>query len=183
MNDEDLLRVEEELRSVLEGSVLEWVLDEVDDAAATGVPEERILRRRRPRGDGASRDPMRIAASYEVVSLKGLQPAQIEGHRKRNSLVISTRPMTVRERVGLLFEALRRVLIEVPDIEVATLMTLFSTPDHDERDGAGSVRFIPDRGSSRRTDREASLDGQRLETHERDRLITLFEQAAAEVRA
>ena len=47
MQDDQIEALEAELRSVIADAGLQWVLDEVDRSVADGLPQERILRRRR----------------------------------------------------------------------------------------------------------------------------------------
>ncbi|MER7211997.1 hypothetical protein ABT340_33495 [Streptosporangium sp. NPDC000239] len=181
MNEEELLRTEQVLRDVLTESQLEWVLDEVDSTIAAGVPEEKVLQRRSVRGNNT--DDYGLAAEALVTEVRqNAGSAEYEALRKRGSLVITTRSMTVRERVQLLHDALRRVLIELPEIEEEAMKVLHSAPVEDlgERSGVTSVRFVPSETTGRRTEREIELSGSRLH-NERERLSALFAAMAAEV--
>jgi hypothetical protein len=149
MNERALRRVEQQLREALQGTVLNWVLDDIDAAIAMGVPEEKILRRRpQRRGDLHVTDAAFAAVGYEVIDRRELGSAEYEASRKRGTLVIATRAMTDQERVVLLLDAVRRVLVELPEMETETLKTLWN------EDGVGvgrrvaeTVVFEPDEGT------------------------------------
>lgn len=184
MNGVELQRTDQQIRALLMESKLRWVLDEVDQAIAMGVPEERVLRRRAGRRRAEQDLDLAAADRYETVSLGVIKTAEREASRQAGTLVTTTRPMTIQERVELLFEALRRVLTEVPEIEKETLKTLFATPGGDvgQRGAVMSVSFVPSEDSQMRPVHEVILSDYRLSAEQHDRLITLFHQALAEVR-
>lgn len=183
MNAEGLRAAEAEIRSTLVGSSLEWVLDEVDLAIAAGIPEEKVLRNRSQRV-GATTGLDADASQFETVDRIKLPNKEIEASRKRGTLVIATRPMTDRERVHLLLEALRRVLVELPDIEAETLALLGTIPaaDEGEREEIEGVVFEPDDTPRNRPRRSMEL-GSRIPDARRERLDELFTRADGEVRA
>jgi hypothetical protein len=182
VDDTELLMVEYRLRAAFEGTDLEWVLDEVDTAIAEGIPEERILRRRnrksRPR-DGDVRTE--AAEQYTILNYREIDPGELEASRKSGTLVITTRTMTVRERVLLLLDAVRRVIIEVPSIEAETLHLLKAgTVSGDRWSSVHAAVFEPDEGSRRRRDRQTRL-GDRIPSQDRARISALFAVVREEV--
>jgi hypothetical protein len=181
VDEAELLLVENQLRALLEGTDLEWVLDEVDTAIAEGIPEERILRRR-PRKGSPARDRWSDAAEqYMVLDYRQIDAGEIEASRKSGTLVITTRTMAVRERVLLLLDAVRRVVIELPVIEAETLRLLKA----DSVNGAewspvhGAV-FEPEVGSRRPRDRQTTI-GNRIDGEDIDRISELFAVVREEV--
>lgn len=184
MHDSELRRVDRELRGLLAGTDLQWVLDEVDEAIADGVSEERILHHRRGKGRrGGERreEDLRVAASedYTVARAEG---GELEASRRGGALVITTRPMTLRERVLLLLEAVRRVVIELPEIEEETLMVLRRTPaDEELRAPVETVAFEPEEEQRRRSDRPTMLT-ERMSQFIRGRASMLFAQVREEVK-
>lgn len=192
MTEHELQAVEDAIRELLTNSPLQWLLDEVDEAISAGVPEERLLRRRTRGATGShgldrGADTVREAeVPYETVSLNSLATGQRESWRKTGSLVITTRPMTTKERVQLFYSALRRALLEVPEIEQAALKALLTPPesgDEGRRRPVTTVRFVPDEETRRRGERAKEMTGHRLETAERERLAFLFDRATEETRS
>jgi hypothetical protein len=185
MDELELRRIDRELRGLLEGTDLEWVLDEVDEAIANGVAEERILQRRRGKGRQARRGPegwegpegrgdLRVAAlqDYTVARAEG---GELEASRRGGTLVITTRPMILRERVLLLLDAVRRVFIELPEIEAETLTELRSVPPEEGLHAiAETVVFEPEEGlQRRRSDRRITLT-ERIPKNRRELTSELF---------
>ncbi|KZM75418.1 hypothetical protein AWN90_18715 [Nocardia terpenica] len=162
------------------GTGLEWVLDEVDAAIAAGVPEEKVLRRRQQQV-GGSAGRAAEATKYEVVD-RALASAEPGTSGRGATLVIATRAMTDQERVRVLLEALRRVLVELPYIEIETLKTLRTVPESDEgsRSEVEGVVFEPEE-TPRPRRRTSIILGDRLPDARRQRLDTLFAAATREV--
>ncbi|MET9803380.1 hypothetical protein [Streptomyces sp. NPDC006368] len=184
MNPFELRRTEQELREALQGTALAWVLDDVDAAIAAGVPEEKILRRRPQRRGEESRGatPAAAALRYEAVDRNLLGASEYEASRKRGTLVIATRAMTDQERVQLLLDAVRRVLVELPEIELETLKTLWAQPDGDDgrRSVAEGVVFEPAEGArSSRSWTEIMAD--RVPMERRERVSHLVAEVSREV--
>jgi len=179
-----LLRIEIRLRALLEETDLEWVLDEVDEAIAEGVPEEGILRRRpqkgrRPREQDLWAD---AAEDYTILHSRQIDSGELEASRKSGTLVITTRPMTVRERVLLLLDAVRRVVIELPAIESETLDLLKAESGRgvEDRGGIEAAVFEPEEGFRRRRDRPTRI-AHRIARQDSERISVLFAAVRAEV--
>ncbi|MET9958871.1 hypothetical protein ABZ128_07235 [Streptomyces sp. NPDC006326] len=186
MNQLELRGVEHQLREALQDTALSWVLDDVDAAIAAGVPEEKILRRRpQRRGDDShTASPAAAAARYEVVDRSALGFVEYEASRKRGTLVIATRAMTDEERVQLLLDAVRRVLVELPEMEVEVLKTLRTESEGDagSRSTAGAVAFEPDESArSRRSRTEFQAD--RMPVERRAHVSQLLADATRDVRS
>ncbi|MFD8159623.1 hypothetical protein [Streptomyces malaysiensis] len=184
MNQFELRHVEQQLREALQDTVLSWVLDDVDAAIAAGVPEEKILRRRPQRRDDDSHgsSPAAAAARYEVVDRSVLGLSELEASRKRGTLVIATRPMTDEERVQLLLDAVRRVLVELPEMELEVLKTLRTEFEGNvgNRSIAEAIVFEPDESNrSRRSRTEFQVD--RMSAERRARVSQLLADVTREV--
>ncbi|OKH90415.1 hypothetical protein AB852_35130 [Streptomyces uncialis] len=112
-----------------------------------------------------------------------LGASEYEASRKRGTLVIATRAMTDQERVQLLLDAVRRVLVELPEIERETLKTLQAEPGGDDgrRTMVEGVVFEPDeRTRSRRSRTEILVN--RVPTERRERVSQLVTEVSREVR-
>ncbi|WP_306368604.1 hypothetical protein [Nocardiopsis sp. CC223A] len=176
MNTSELNSIEQKIRDLLTDTGMVWVLDEVDAAIAAGVPEEKILRRRAHRGGGRhlTASPAAAASQYEVVERYQLGSDEYETSHTKGTLVITTRIMTNLERVKLLLDALRRIFVEIPEIELETLKTLKSSPSNDEgnRSEVRSVAFEPAGETRHRSERSIVLtENIPQEQHERIRGI------------
>ncbi|GAB2920288.1 hypothetical protein [Streptomyces mayteni] len=184
MNQFELRRVEQQLREALQDTALSWVLDDVDAAIAAGVPEEKILRRRQQRRgeDSPATSPAAAAARYEVVDRSALGHVEYEASRKRGTLVIATRAMTDEERVQLILEAVRRVLVELPEMELEVLKTLRTEPEADvgSRSTAEAVVFEPDE-SARSHRSRTEFWGDRMPTERRTRVSQLLADVTRQV--
>jgi hypothetical protein len=184
MNQFELRRVEQQLREALQDTALSWVLDDVDAAIAAGVPEEKILRRRQQRrgDDSPGASPAAAALRYEVVDRSVLGLVEFEASRKRGTLVIATRAMTDEERVQLLLDAVRRVLVELPEMELEVLKTLRTEPEGDvgSRSIAEAVVFEPDESARSRRSR-TEFRGDRMPTERRTRVSQLLADVTREV--
>lgn len=189
MDPNELSRLEASLREMLEGSSLEWLLDEVDGAVAVGVPEEKLLQRRvRAGGEEWSAEEDQVLVQDLQVPLHGSRQARhgaaYESAKRKGTLVISTRPMTAEERVTLLLEALRRVFVEVPTIETETLKTLASVEDEaGERESASTVTFEPEQRAPQRLSKRPVELTDRSADERRARLDMVLRQVEAEVRS
>ncbi|MCC3314882.1 hypothetical protein [Nocardia africana] len=178
MDSHQLLAVETEIRSVISDSSLAWLLDDVDDAIAAGIPQEKVLRRRR---GAVQQSEDADVALYQVFDPEAISSKEYETSRKQGTLVITTRPMTDAERVEVLLEALRRVLVELPDIELETLRILQEVPRNEEgaRRVAETVTFRPE--DEVRPRNRTAIALRRDHAAQRHQLSELFAQAAQEV--
>lgn len=184
MDEAELRQVETQLRDLLEGTHLEWVLDEVDETIAEGVPEEGILRRRSQKGRSNQDQELWLDAAedYTILNFRQIDSGELEASRKSGTLVITTRPMTLQERVLLLLDAVRRVIIELPAIEAATLdlLAAASGSDTDDQSGIESAVFEPEEGFRRRRDRQTKI-AHRIDVERSERVSGLFAAVRQEV--
>jgi hypothetical protein len=118
MNGEEL---EDAMRKLLEFVItqgMQWMLDEVDEAIALGVPETRTLRQ------PTSRQGL---TTYEDVTAPDASPFPGQGRSRRtgrSTEFIRSRPMTPREQAQLLVQALGRVLADLEAVAVGSLEAL-----------------------------------------------------------
>ncbi|WP_078872139.1 hypothetical protein [Streptomyces sp. NRRL S-337] len=107
---------------------------------------------------------------------------EFEASRKRGTLVIATRAMTDEERVQLLLDAVRRVLVELPEMELEVLKTLRTEPEGDagSRSIAGAVVFEPDESARSRRSR-TEFQGDRTSAERRNHVSQLLADVAREV--
>lgn len=184
MDDSELQNIEQQIRDTLSGTEIEWILDEVDLAVSAGVPEERILRRRthRNRGDQIPTTPDALASEYTLLMSSEIASSDYEASRKRGTLVITTRPMTKQERLQILLDSIRRVFIELPEIELKTLETLREIPENDEggREEVESVAFKIDAQHARRSERTLHIE-ERLTRSQREIINHLITAVESEI--
>ena len=114
MTGEDLQDAIRKLREFAAAQGMQWVLDEVDEAIALGVPETRTLRQTTNRQG---------VTTYEDVTAPDALPFPDLGRGRRtgrSAEFIRSRPMTPQEQAQLLVQALNRVLADL-DARVAQL--------------------------------------------------------------
>ncbi|GGN15850.1 hypothetical protein GCM10011578_044030 [Streptomyces fuscichromogenes] len=165
MREDELRQLEEQLHQVLIASGFEWLTDAVQDSAAAGVPQERLLKRRRQ-----SRQPESVSDGIgseepEYTTVSDYTQRQYRAGQRTGSVVISTRPMETRERVELLLDALHRMFVELPEVEESTLS--FLGEGDDRRPPVFSVTFVPVDTDRRRLTQETVLSRERAELHRR----------------
>ena len=115
---------------------MQWVLDEVDEAIALGVPETRTLRQTTNRQG---------LITYEDVTAPDELPSPGQSRRRRSGRsadFIRRRPMTIREQAQLLIRALRRVLVDLDMVAIGSLEALnpATLSDHVDPDAELSLR-------------------------------------------
>jgi hypothetical protein len=161
---------EDLLRGLIRSAGLDWLLDELDEAIATGVAEEKLLQRRR----GTSTE------EYEALAVADVGTDTFHRSLKRGaSVVVTTRPMTARERTELHLDALRRLFLELPEIEAETLK-IVTAEDDPHRAPVHSVRFVPDEELTGRRDQTHDVAA-RLRDDSRAHLQDLFREAREEI--
>ena len=170
MNATELREMEDLLRDAIRSAGLNWLLDELDTAIATGVAEEKLLQRRR----GASTE------EYEALAVAEMGTDTFHRSLKRGAtVVVTTRPMSAQERTELHLDALRRLVLELPQIEAESLKTMGSEDDQ-HRAPVRSVRFVPDEELTGRRDQTHELAA-RLPEDTRIRLQGLFHEVREEI--
>jgi hypothetical protein len=170
VNALEMREVEDLLRNLIRSAELDWLLDELDEAIATGVAEEKLLQRRR----GASTE------EYEALAVADVGTDIFHRSLKRGaSVVVTTRPMNARERTELHLDALRRLFLELPEIEAETLKIVSAEGDP-HRAPVRSVRFVPDEELTGRRDQTHDVTA-RLPEGTRAHLQNLFREAREEI--
>jgi hypothetical protein len=157
MTDEELQDTIGKLRAFAIDLGMQWVLDEVDEAVALGVPEARTLRQTSRQG----------RTLYDDVTPEGPPPLKQEQSRRsrRSEEFIRSRPMTSSEQARLLLQAFGRVLADLDAVADGSIEALDPTtfsdylePEGVELDmktdfahlpvpGVESISFVPDEGS------------------------------------
>lgn len=140
------------LREFAAAQGMQWVLDEVDEAIALGVPETRTLRQTTNQGQ----------ITYEDVTAPDELPFAGQGRSRRtgrSAEFIRSRPMTLLEQAELLVQALGRVLADLDAVAVGSLEALdpATLSDHAEPEmktiyqipRIGTISFVPRRGQHR----------------------------------
>lgn len=127
MTEEELQGIEQRLREIAGESGLGWAIDQADEWIAEGVTEEDVSPPRRSYNSWNTR-------GYEFEAVRGWSAPS-------RALKFVDRP--VSERVGILIEALYRVLTELPAIERA-MMKNFAPPTELRVTPVASVSFAPD---------------------------------------
>jgi hypothetical protein len=152
MTGEELQDAIRKLREFAVTQGMQWVLDEVDEAIALGVPETRTLRQTTNRQG---------VTTYEDVTAPDALPFPGLGRGPRTGRsadFIRSRPMTPREQAQLLVQAFNRVLADLDVVAVGSLKALNpeTLSDHVDEDSArgfpipqvDSISFVPDEGST-----------------------------------
>jgi hypothetical protein len=136
MEEQQLIAIEEELRAILVSVGLQWILESVDDAIASGFSIEKgiTIRQRRRRTRSGYEDE----EFAEIVE---------PGSRERPQRIVATdEPLNRHQRVSFLLSALRRAIGELPVVQEETFKNLHGTDEPDAT--VRSIRFLPDENSS-----------------------------------
>lgn len=184
MTEEELEDAVRKLREFAVAQGMQWVLDEVDEAIALGVPETRTLRQT------TNRQGM---TTYEDVTTPRELPGLARGQNRRtgrSSEFVRSRPMTSLEQARLLVEALGRVLADLDLVALGSLealdpATLSEYMDPDAKTGiqvfpvprVDTISFVPDEGS---TAPAVSIDVIRR-SQRRRQVAGLLSEIAAEI--
>ena len=115
---------------------MQWVLDEVDEATALGVPETRTLRQTSQRGGTTYVD----VTGSDVLELTGTD----EGRRgRRSEEFVRSRPLSLVEQVQLLIQAISKVLIDLDEIANGSMQALdpASLQDYLDEAAKADLRF------------------------------------------
>jgi hypothetical protein len=121
LDNEQLARVEQQIRDAFQDTGLGWILNALDDAIATGFSEEvEIVERHRSQFDN-DLERFQIAELVEPGTLK-----------RTSRTVSANRPLTPRERVDLLTTVLRRLLVDLPTLYDGIIDELNGTTSPDE---------------------------------------------------
>jgi hypothetical protein len=154
MTAEELQDAMRKLREFASQQGMQWVLDEVNEAIAHGVPETRRLRQASQQG----------LISYEDITgtIGPSFPDQPQSRRSRRSEeFIRSRPMTQLEQAQLLVQSLRRVLADLDTVAVGSLEALSAETLSEDMDPelkanfpgltiphVENISFVPDEGSA-----------------------------------
>ena len=134
MTEEELHDVEQRLREIAGESGLGWVIDQADEWIAEGSTEEDDSPPRRSYNSWNYRSGLGGGSGYEFEAVRGWSAP-------RRVLKLADRP--VGERVGILANALYRVLTELPAIE-REMMKNFAPSTQLRVSPVASVSFTQD---------------------------------------
>lgn len=162
MTDQELADAIRKLREFAIAQGMQWVLDEVDEAIALGVPERRTLRQTNRAGRTRYQDvtePTTPELTTGPVRRRRNRRYEETGRARQD--FVRSRKMTSREQAELLVHALGRVLTDLDAIADGTLEALDPGRLSDHLDAAitpafedyppprvGTIRFAPDEGST-----------------------------------
>lgn len=173
ISDKELADVEFRLEEIMDEHGLSWVRSEVDDAGSRGVVEEI------DEPDLPAPGFSRFQPDIPWVS----SPKRRTGSASR----IVNRPRTRRERVVALIEALRRVVVDLPNAEQST----FSLLNHEGEVVSGiadataprvlSLQFLPDEDDPVRRETRLDVRDRRFDVARHD-LEQLLNALSEEVR-
>lgn len=108
MTEEELRAVERRLREIARESGLGWAIDQADEWIAEGITEDEGSPPRRGYNSWNGRGGLSSGYGYEFEGVRGWSAP-------RRALTLSD--WSVSERVGILIDALLRVLTDLPAIE------------------------------------------------------------------
>lgn len=130
VNDDHLRSALREIREFAASSGLRWVLDEFDEQTVLGVVEPKALRESRRDG----------RVMYEEITEVPVKPSS---GRPRSEEFVTRRPMSVREQVDTLIDALDRVLVGVERIAIESVVQLQAMPDVGQAE-VYEIDFVPE---------------------------------------
>jgi hypothetical protein len=126
MNDDELALLEDRLRGILVAANLAWLLPEIDATIAEGVTFDKD-----------------IEEEYGYVTISDVDADRPATRRRprRRQVRVASRPLTRRERVRVLIDAIRRIGVDGPRMEQAALLRLRAIQDAPP---IPSIEFLPD---------------------------------------
>jgi hypothetical protein len=131
MDNDELGSFEQGVRALLTELGLDWVRVNIEQGIADGVHKEVTVGRSQHRDQAASLFDDEEGFQYaEPLPGKG-------GQRMIGNLRLGP-----ADRVGLIIQALSRLVVELPAIQEETIKRLASTEEHDSV--AEDLRFLPD---------------------------------------
>lgn len=193
MTDQELTDAIRRLREFAVAQGMQWVVDEVDEAIAVGVPETRTLRQTNRAGrttyEDVTEPPLRMLTTDPEPRRRNRRP---EEARRGHQDFVRSRPMTRREQAQLLVHALGRVLTGLDTIADGALNALDPGSLSDYLDVAikpsaedypaprvGTIRFAPEEGST-----AAAVDIDIMRSADRRiRVADLLQQIEAEIQS
>ena len=143
MNEDELALLEERLRAILVAADLGWLMPEVDATIAAGVTLQKEV------------DEYGDATLYEVDA----ERPTTRRRPRRRQVRVTYRPLTRRERVQVLVDAIRRVGVDGPRMEQAALSHLREIAEHTHAPRVRIVDFVPDEEDT--TERPIRIGGGR----------------------
>jgi hypothetical protein len=135
MDNADLELLEQGMRVLLTESGLEWVRASIEEGIAAGAHTEVSIPRRSQRNEPPS--------LFDEDDFRYKEPSPGAGGRQ----LIGNVRLSQVERVTLITQALRRLIVELPEIHADTMKHLASTDGEADMPVAG-MQFLPDEDDS-----------------------------------
>lgn len=134
MNETELAELERGIRAALGDFSLDWVLADIEEAIkAQGQVDVEVPRNRR------AEDQLPILVEDEQRYAKPTS-------RYKGQIMVGNVPVAPADRVALMIEALRRLIVELPAIHEDAVSRLASSEDRDSV--AYDMTFLPDEDDS-----------------------------------
>jgi hypothetical protein len=143
MDDEQLAVLEQGMRAALTESGLDWVRANIEEGIAAGVQKE-VLVRRSSRQQAAESLFDDEEFQYEELSTNG------KGQRMIGNVRLGS-----ADRVRMITQALRRLMVELPQLHEDAIKRL--ADDNDPATAVEDMRFLPDQDDT--AEAPPSLDG------------------------
>jgi hypothetical protein len=143
MDDEQLAVLEQGMRAALTEPGLDWVRANIEEGIAAGVQKE-VLVRRSSRQQAAESLFDDEEFQYEELSTNG------KGQRMIGNVRLGS-----ADRVRMITQALRRLMVELPQLHEDAIKRL--ADDNDPATAVEDMRFLPDQDDT--AEAPPSLDG------------------------
>jgi hypothetical protein len=135
MDDDELAELDQGIRALLAESGLDWVRENIEEGVVAGGRKEVLVQHDR------ANEP---EALFGVGEFQYVEPTA----GKKGQRMIGNVPLSPTARVKLTIQALRRLIIELPEIQEDAVKRLAESEDHDS--AAEDVRFLPDEDDASR---------------------------------
>lgn len=133
------VQAEQQIREVIREAGLDWILTAVDEAIAAGVSEEVGI------VDRSNREARQEVGLVDIMRVRELG---VGSREKATRTVTKNRPMADGERLEILFDALRRYLIDVPTVHDGLVAEINAHAEPGRHESiVRTIRFEPDSDS------------------------------------
>lgn len=130
MNDEQLAALEQGMRAMLTEFGLDWVRENIEERIAAGVQKEVLVRR-----------SSRRQAPATLFDEEDFQYTELSSDSKGQRMIGNLR-LNPADRVRLVTQALRRLMVELPEIHEDTIKRLAASEERGTT--AEGMLFLPD---------------------------------------
>lgn len=129
MDDDELVELDQGIRTLLAESGLDWVRENIEEGVVAGGRREVLVQHAR------ANEP---EALFGTGEFQYVEPSG----GKKGQRMIGNVPLNPAARVELTIQALRRLIIELPEIQEDAVKRLAESEDHNS--AAEDMRFLPD---------------------------------------